>query len=317
MAQKPTISAQDTLQFLQARLNQAVEELTLLTGGDWSQAYSFVHQQKKYVLRWCHSSETFEKDTVAGSFSCEAMPVPKVIDSGVKFETHFAITEFAQGKFINTLNAAELTHALPALFNLFDALRTADISSTTGYGGWNKDGIGSRKSWKAYLLGVKGDDDTERFTSGWYAHLAKSAIGTRIFDELYSRFETLVEKCPEVRELIHSDLLNYNLLVLDSKISGVIDWQCSLYGDALYDVAWFIFYEPWFPEFARVQLGQQLMAHFETVAANNANLKARLLCYQLHIGLDSIIYNTFKKDWQAVQEVADYTLRIALQTKNL
>jgi hygromycin-B 4-O-kinase len=308
---------QDTIQFLQEKFNQDAAELTLLSGGDWSQAYSFVHQHKKYVLRWCHSSETFEKDTVAGSLSCEAMPVPKVIASGVKFDTHFAITEFAQGKFINTLNADELTNVLPALFNLFDALRTANITNTTGYGGWDKDGIGSQKGWKEYLLGVKGDDDKERFTSGWYAHLAKTTIGTQSFDRLYSRFETLVEKCPEVRELIHSDLLNYNLLVSDTKISGVIDWQCSLYGDALYDVAWFIFYEPWFPEFATVQLGQKLMAHFETVTANNSNLKARLLCYQLHIGLDSIIYNTFKKDWKAVQEVADHTLRISSQTNNL
>ena len=312
MMQKPNISAQDTLQFLQEASNPDVAELTLLSGGDWSQAYSFVHQHKKYVLRWCHSSETFEKDTVASLLSCEAMPVPKVIASGVRFNTHFAITEFAQGKFINTLNADEIINVLPALFNLFDALRTANISGSTGYGGWDKDGVGSEKSWKAYLLDVKGDDSKERFTSGWYDKLAKSTVGTQIFDELYARFETLVEKCPEVRELIHSDLLNYNLVVSDTKISGVIDWQCSLYGDALYDVAWFMFYEPWFPAFAAVQLGQKLMAHFKTATANTANLKERLLCYQLHIGLDSIIYNTAKTNWKAAQEVADYMLRIGV-----
>jgi hygromycin-B 4-O-kinase len=317
MMQKPNISAQDTLQFLQETFNQDVAQLTLLSGGDWSQAYSFVHQHKKYVLRWCHSSETFEKDTVASSLSCEAMPVPKIIASGVKFDTHFAISEFAQGKFIDTLNADELTKILPALFNLFDALRTANLSNSSGYGGWDKNGIGIQNSWKKYLLGVKGDDDKERFTSGWYANLAKSTVGTQGFDQLYSQFETLVEKCPEVRQLIHSDLLHNNLLVSDTKISGVIDWQCSLYGDALYDVAWFIYYEPWFPAFVTVQLGQKLMAHFETVTANNSNLKARLLCYQLHIGLDSIIYNTFKQDWKAVQEVADYTLKISSQSNNL
>jgi hygromycin-B 4-O-kinase len=82
-------------------------------------------------------------------------------------------------------------------------------------------------------------------------------------------------------------------------------------------VAWFIFYEPWYPEFAKVQLGHRLMAHFETVTANASNLKARLLCYQLHIGLGSLVYNTAKKDWKAVQEVADYTLKISLQDLRL
>src|SRR5687768_3403386 len=138
MAQKPNISAQDTIQFLQEKFNQDVAELILLSGGDWSQAYSFVHQQKKYVLRWCHSSETFEKDAAASLLSCEAMPVPKIIAAGVKFDTHFAISEFAQGKFIDTLNADEITKMLPALFNLFDALRTANLSNSSGYGGWDK-----------------------------------------------------------------------------------------------------------------------------------------------------------------------------------
>jgi hygromycin-B 4-O-kinase len=317
MAQKPSISAQDTIQHLQKAFHRDVAELTLLRGGDWSQAYSFVHQHKKYVLRWCHSAETFEKDAFASLLSCEAVPVPRVIVSGVQYDTHFAITEFAGGKLIDTLNADELTRLLPALFNLFEALRTANITHTTGYGGWDKDGTGSHKSWQAYLFGVKGNDDEERFTSGWYAKLAKSTAGTSIFDKLYARFETLVEKCPEVRELIHSDLLNYNLVVSDTQISGVLDWQCSLYGDALYDVAWFMFYEPWFPAFASLQPGQKLLAHFETATANNANLKARLLCYQLHIGLDSMIYNTAKEDWKAVQEVADYALKLSLQADNL
>ncbi|MEP6986895.1 MAG: fructosamine kinase family protein, partial [Chloroflexota bacterium] len=123
MAQKPNIPTEDTLQFLQEKFDQDVTELTLLSGGDWSQAYSFVHQQQKYVLRWCHSSETFEKDALASRLSSEAMPVPKLLDTGKQFDTYFAITEFAQGKFIDRLSAAEVTDTLPALLKLFDALR--------------------------------------------------------------------------------------------------------------------------------------------------------------------------------------------------
>src|SRR5258708_4045808 len=199
MAQKPNISAQDTLQFLQEKLDNKFAELTLLSGGDWSQAYSFVQHHKKYVLRWCNSSETFEKDAFASLFSCEAMPVPKIIASGMRFDTHFAISEFAQGKFIDTLNAAELQNTLPALFRLFDALRNVDLKNTTGYGGWDKNGIGGHKSWKEYLLDVKNDRE-ENLVNGWYVNLANSVVGTKIFDQLYSHLESLVEKCPEVRE---------------------------------------------------------------------------------------------------------------------
>ncbi len=316
MTQKPKISIQDTIQFLHGKFDDQVADLTLLHGGEWSQAYSFIHHTKKYVLRWCHSSETFEKDALAHLFSCEAMPIPQIVESGIKFDTYFAISEFVQGKFIDTLDSTELNDTLPALFNLFDALKNANLTNTTGYGDWGKDGIGSHKSWKEYLLDVKSDQE-ERLTHGWYANLANSTLGTPIFDQLYSHLESLVDECPEGRSLIHSDLLNYNLLVSDTIISGVIDWQCSLYGDSLYDVAWFVFYAPWYPHFATVQLCQKAIAHFEAMAANRSNLKTRLLCYQLHIGLGSICYNAFKKDWKAAQEIADYTLRISRQASNL
>jgi len=310
MAQKPNVSVHDTLGFLQEKLDTDVRDLTLLSGGDWSQAYSFVHRHKKYVLRWCFSSETFEKDTVASAYRCDAMPIPKIIDSGTHYETCFAISEFVQGQFIETLTPAELEKTLSVLLNLFDALRTTDLTGTSGYGGWDKNGVGSHKSWKDYLLDVKRDDE-ETFAHGWYTDLANSRVGTQIFDQLYSQFESLVVFCSEGRELIHSDLLNSNLLVADAKISGVIDWQCSLYGDSLYDVAWFTFYAPWYPQFAAVQLSEKLMTHFESTTTNHSHLSDRLLCYQLHIGLDSIRYNAFKKDWKAAQDVADYTLKIS------
>lgn len=314
MAQKPAIAIQNTVQFLREKFNEDVQELMLLSGGEWSQAYSFVHHHKKYVLRWCHSSETFEKDAAASIFNCEAMPIPQITDTGKAFDTYFAISEFAEGEFIDTLSPGALQNALPALFNLFDALRSANLAHTTGYGGWNKDGVGSHASWKAFLLDVRNDHE-ENFLQGWYAQLANSSIGTAAFDHLYAQFEGLVEKCPEVRELIHSDLLHYNLLVSDAKISAVIDWQCSLYGDSLYDVAWFIYYAPYYPHFATADISQKILAHFESASAEQSNLKARLMCYQLHIGLGSIAYNTFKKDWKAVQEVIDFTRKVANQMR--
>lgn len=313
MPQKPNISTQDTRRFLQAKFGDEVAGLTLLKGGEWSQAYSFVSHAYKYVLRWSNSAETFEKDSFAAAFSSEALPIPKIIEYGLYAGQYYAISEFAQGNFFDTLNAAELDSNLPALFSLFDALRSANLANTLGYGGWDKDGVGAHRSWKDYLLDVR-TDHAENLAGGWYANLASSAPGTATFDQIYREFEVLVGHCPEVRELIHSDLLNYNLLVKDNKISAVIDWQCGLYGDSLYDVAWFVFYAPWYPQFAEVQLTHKLVAHFAASAADTTNLQARLLCYQLHIGLGSIAYNSFKKDWKAVQEVAEHTLKVAGQT---
>ncbi len=317
MSQKPQISITNTIHFLQAKFGSEVSELTLLSGGEWSQAYSFVYDRQKYVLRWGNSDEAFAKDAFAATFNSKIMPVPKIIDIGKKLDQYFAISEFASGKFIDTLDSVELAKTLPALLRLFDTLRNIDLTESTGYGSWGKNGMGSSQSWREYLLDVK-NDRSESITHGWYANLLSSPLGTKVFDQLYAQLASLVDQCPEIRELIHSDLLNYNLLVADAKISAVLDWQCSLYGDSLYDVAWFVFYAPWYPQFAEVQLCQKIIAHFVTTAANTANLSARLFCYQLHIGLGWIAYNAFKKDWPAVQEAVEHTLKVALaQDKTL
>jgi thiamine kinase-like enzyme len=38
--------------------------------------------------------------------------------------------------------------------------------------------------------------------------------------------------------LVHSDLLHYNVLVAADRVTAVLDWGSSLYGDFLFDLAW-------------------------------------------------------------------------------
>lgn len=309
MSQKPNITIDKTSELLQEEFGGEVSQLTLLSGGEWSQAYSFVLESQKYVLRWCKSNESFEKDEFASHFNSLELPIPKITLQGKAFDTFYAVSAFAPGNFIETLTATELTSTLPALYRLFDALRGADLSHTTGFGMWDAGGQGSHDSWKAYLLDVN-NDHLDSITHGWREHLRAKSELQQGFDELYEMFKKDVDACPEIRELIHSDLLNCNLLVLNRKMSGVIDWQCSLYGDSLYDIAWFLYYAPWYPQFGEIGLGDKLLEHYKKSSPNSVKLSERLQCYFLHIGLGSIAYNAFKKDWTAAQAAADYTSKI-------
>ena len=312
MTQKPSISVQDTTKFLQDFFSNKFIDVTLLSGGEWSQAYSFFYNNQKYVIRWCNSSETFEKDAFAYTFLNRDLPVPKITHTGVKYKKYYAISEFVEGNFIESLKAEELEITIPALLRLFDALRTADLTQTSGYGGWDKQGVGVHTSWREYLLDVKNDSSTAA-SSGWLVNLKRSSMGTKVFDKLYEKLEKLVIYCPEQRELIHSDLINLNLLVKDSGINGVIDWQCSLYGDSLYDIAWFAYYAPWYPQFESTKLVERAIDHFKSTAQNTSHIEERLHCYFLHIGLGSIAYNSFKQDWKAAGEAEKYTRKITLE----
>ncbi|HEU5423338.1 MAG TPA: phosphotransferase, partial [Nitrolancea sp.] len=108
-----------------------------------------------------------------------------------------------------------------------------------------------------------------------------------------------------------ADLLNYNVLCQGGRITGVLDWGSAFYGDPLYDVVWCRFYEPWYPEFKRITLPERLLADFRAdPRANTTDIDARVRCYELHIGLDSIAYNAFKQDWAHAKEAAAYTLAL-------
>lgn len=309
MAQKPTIPTSDALSLLHHKLGQDISKLSLLSGGEWSQAYSFMQGDRKHVMRWCKSTEGFAKDALASQFDSSGLPVPALSLQGRAFDTFYAISTFAPGNYIETLSTSELVSTLPALMSLFDALRSADLSQTSGYGLWDARGQGSHTSWKAYVLDVINDHEGS-ITHGWSEHLQSQSNLREMFNSLYEILEKHVDACPESRELIHSDLLNFNVLALDHKISGVIDWQCSMYGDSLYDIAWFLYYAPWYPQFASIGLEEKILTHFQQTATHTENIDKRLLCYYLHIGLGSIAYNAFKKDWQAAQEAENYTSKL-------
>ena len=51
------------------------------------------------------------------------------------------------------------------------------------------------------------------------------------------RVRTLVDACPERRDLVHGDLLHGNVLVSPDarRVEAVLSWKCSVRGDFLYD----------------------------------------------------------------------------------
>ena len=304
------ISKDENISFLKKKYGSGVTDISILGNGAWSHAYSFVYDSNKYVIRWSKFRENFDRDALASTYSHKDFPIPHILEIGKEFGKNYAISQFVSGTYVESLSATELEKTLPSLLSLFSAMQNVNLSQTVGYGSWNKYGKGANASWKEFLLDVKNDYEGT-LIHGWKNNLINSSFDISLFDQLYEDLKILANKCTEDRFLIHSDLLNFNLLVKDNKVSAVLDWGSSKYGDCLYDLAWFVFYAPWFPQFQQIQLCERLINYFKSSLKNVENFDSRLLCCQLHIGIDSIAYNAYRKDWKAVQKVAEYTLKIA------
>ena len=301
---------QSVERFLTSRLGAGIAKGSPLAQGEWSRAYAFRHAAGDYVVRFGAFQEDFAKDCLAASFSTLTLPIPRVLEMGEANARFYAISERFFGRFLDDLSEVEMRRVLPSLFDALDAARLADLSASTGYGPWQANGNAPSPSWRAWLLAVADDSPTKR-THGWHSRLAMSHTGDGPSVEALSSMTALVPKCPEIRHLVHADLLHNNVLVSDEHVTGVLDWGCSIYGDFLYDVAWLSFWSPSFPAWRDIDFPLEARHHYASIGLEVPNFNERLRCYELHIGLDGQAYSAFKERWNEVEVTAQRTLALA------
>ena len=208
-----------------------------------------------------------------------------------------------QGQMIDNLNSTEIRATLPALLDLLNSLRNLDTSQTVGFGGWSPEGRGVKSSWREFLVDIHADSPHSRL-SGWQKKLASRPSAHKIFIQARDELLNFVNFCPESRNVIHNDLLHFNLLVKDNKISAVIDWGCAKYGDFLYDLAMFTTWQFYYPAMKGIDFKNEARNFFAQKNANLAHFEERLKCYQIHLLLDSLVYCSFKENWPDVNMIA-------------
>ncbi len=296
--------------FLAARFSGAASDVAPLGGGVWSQAYAFQWAGRECVIRFGAHGDDFARDRLAARFAGPALPIPAVVELGEAFDGYYAIAERAFGNYIDDVDEAQMRGLLPGLFAALDAMRVAELTDATGYGPWDSDGNACFPSWRAALLDVVNDRPGHR-THGWWARLAASAVGSAPFDAGYRRLEGLAGDLPDLRCLIHSDLLHYNVLVEGDRITGVLDWGCAMTGDFLYDLAWLCFWQPWYPAWQRIDFALEARRHYDAIGLAVPDFAQRLLCCQLHIGLAGMAYQAYAGDWVNLEGTARRAMELA------
>jgi hygromycin-B 4-O-kinase len=133
-------------------------------------------------------------------------------------------------------------------------------------------------------------------------------VGSGPFAAAYGRLQALAQDVPEDRHLIHSDLLHYNVLVEGDRITGVLDWGCALCGDLLYDLAWFCFWQPWYPAWQGIDFRAEYLRHCAAIGLGVPRFDERLRACQIHIGLAGQAYQAYAGDWTNLHGTALRTL---------
>jgi hygromycin-B 4-O-kinase len=298
------IDAPQAHAFLAAHFDPAATAVERIGAGAWSQAFGFRRGADDLVVRFGHHVDDFRKDERAYAFATPDLPIPEVLRIGPAFDGYYAISRRANGVVLESLDADGWQAIFPALVAAFEAMRLANLAGTTGFGSWGgATGAAEQSSWPKHLLLV-GEDRPEQRTHGWRARLADSPEDEATFAWGFELLKQVLDDSAP-RSLIHADLINRNVLVQGERITGVFDWGCARYGDHLYDLAWFEFWSPWYPELDMAVMRATLEARWRAVGYVPHNQAARLLACHLHIGLDHLAYNAFRGNQENLRATAD------------
>lgn len=302
-----TIQLEQVSTFLAKHLGTKVEDIEPVGKGLWSQAFFFHKANVDYVLRFGNESESYEKDRISSKYSSGNLPIPPVTEIGTALGYHFAISERRAGTMIDELGQNEIENVAPAILDMLNALRQADVSKNTGYGYWNKDEIGQYSSWYDFLLAVGVDEPISKI-HGWKESLATSPQGIEFFERMTEKLKTLATESYEGRHLVHTDLLHFNVLAENNKISAVIDWGNAMYGDFLYDFANFTFWSPLHPSIQKIDWLEKAKQYFREKEIEIPDFEKKLRACELHIGLSGMEWNAHTRNWRELEAT---TKRIA------
>jgi hygromycin-B 4-O-kinase len=306
----PAVDERRATEFLNARFGH-VEDVGPAGSGEWSVAYFYRMSGEDLVVRFGNHPEDFQKDRAAAGFASERLPIPAIREIGEVGDFHFAVSERAFGRLLDTLNGREMGRVVPSLLAALDGMREASLAGTEGFGMW---AAGNRAapyaSWRDFLLSVGTDDPGGRI-HGWREALAGSPVGDAPFDEAFAALGRLSLGLVPERSLIHSDLLYHNVLVQGRRISAVIDWGKSLYGDFLYDLACLSFWKPWYPAMGAIDWEAEARAHYSRIGLEVPDMERRLLCCKLYTGLQGQAYHAFSGRLNDLEVSARNTLALA------
>jgi len=275
--------------------------------GAWSRAFGFDTPAGRRVVRVGDLREDFDKDALASALDGPDLPVPRIEMVGPCALGFYAISEWVPGTPLEECSAADWPSLGASVARMLLA-KAAVEPFGPGWGAMDTRGVGSQPSWRAHLLSVTKDDPSWR-THGWWETLAADPARAAVHRH-HAALLAEVAPIDVPRAVIHGDLLNRNVHVADGAVTGVFDWGCAVYGDPLYDLAWFEF---WSPHYPALVLGPIFEAVLGPGGSDAARCR-RLLASHLHIGLDHLGYNAYLENWDqfaAVEErlaelVAEY-----------
>jgi hygromycin-B 4-O-kinase len=281
---KPPIPEDELLALLMEQFGMPVTQVEPIATGQMAKGFFFEAGGNEYVIRFTRANVGMGlyKDQYAYEhFASHKLPIPPVICVDEYENFTYAITRKMPGKILDQLTEIEYVQLLPSLIETLDAIHLTDISDTRGSGSFNEKGQGLCKSWPEHLLHVAEEEDERWFYGKWHTLFDTTFLERDLYFRVYEEMKSLLPYCPEERFLVHADFGSDNALAHKGKITAVLDWANSVYGDFLFDVAWL---DMWSPQ---LDINGRFRQYYQAQNRHIPHYDERFRCCQCYIALDS------------------------------
>lgn len=104
--------------------------------------------------------------------------------------------------------------------------------------------------------------------------------------------------------LLHNDLHPKNVIIKDGKLSGIIDWECSQFGEPDFDLSHLVHWCVYPPDNG-VKYEMLLKAVFESlpIIYKYENIQTRLTVYQLEHELNQLVWNGKNQELERIHRI--------------
>jgi hygromycin-B 4-O-kinase len=280
--EKPSLDMREIESVLLQHLGPGAVDITPLAGGNLSSVFAFVHEGKGYVVKFsdlegAYKTESYVSDLLSG----QGVPFPKCIALGKTSRLAYMIMKKIDGRNLGDYTVEEQARQLPELIGILNKLAAVDIKATKGYGWIGSDGNGAYDTWKEFVVAFNAEDQEGTFWENWHDLYRTSCLEKDVFEEIYNRLLAYVPYNELHRGFIHGDFHQWNILSDGTRITGIIDGNCS-YGDSLVDLAILDRHMPW------SGVIQAYQDYQEKVEVSIPFFKERLLGAYYFKGLDGL-----------------------------
>jgi hygromycin-B 4-O-kinase len=214
-------------------------------------------------------------------------PATIAINHATATRPPYSIAEYLPGTTANALGWKHLIKRyhqfLPQLAAIMQTIHSVQVD---GFGQLDCYGRGEVDSWQ-YFLTLP--------LSGISQCVARLRPSSAVDAELVTKAGILLSALSSgismnSARLLHGDLTPNNILVMESTISGILDWGDALGGDPLYELALFEFFCGHRPFLA-------LLAEYQkNMTLNNSSDCRALDCYRLNIAINKLNWRVFCGD---------------------